>query len=382
MSARSALTVVHIDAEKGFSGGEVQVFLLMEGLRRNGHRNVLIAPAGSRARAEARERGFETRAFPLGFDLDLPSVVRLARELARIAPHLVHLHTGRATWLGGLAARLAHVPAITTRRMDRRVARGWRSRFVYGTLVRAVAAISPAVERRLVEGGVDPARIVLVPSAIDPRRVEPKRGRDALRAELGSPRDAVVLLTLSTLVHRKGLDVLLDALDRLGARGVRPHAWITGDGPERERLARRIAELDLGARARLLGRREDPGDLLAGADVFVLPARAEGLGVAALEAMAARRPVVASRVGGLAEAVVDERTGLLVPADDPAALALALERVIRDPSLRARLGDAGPARVAEGFLPDQMVASYERLYARVQDELASERSGRSVRKCT
>jgi glycosyltransferase involved in cell wall biosynthesis len=119
---------------------------------------------------------------------------------------------------------------------------------------------------------------------------------------------------------------------------------------------------------RFLGRREDPGDLLAACDALVLPARREGLGVSALEAMAASRPVIASRVGGLAEAVVHERTGLLVEPGDVDALAEAIERLAADRGLALRLGAAGPARVAEGFLPEQMVSAYEKVYA---DVLAS-----------
>ncbi|MCY2959937.1 MAG: glycosyltransferase [Planctomycetota bacterium] len=373
MSTEVPLLIAHVDAERGFSGGEVQVFLLLEGLRSRGHRCVLVAPPGSRAEAEAMKRGFETRAVPLSSDLDLRSVVVLRRELSRLQPDLVHLHTGRATWLGGLAAWRAGVPAITTRRMDRRVSRGLRTRLIYGKLVQRAAAISPAVARCLTDGGVDAARITLVPSAIDPARIRPHLGREHVRAELGAGTEDVVLLSAAALVARKGLDVLIEALARLDQRGVRPRVWLAGEGEERADLQRRIEQHGLEARVRLLGRREDIGDLLAGADVFVLPARREGLGVAALEAMSARRPVVASRIGGLAEAVVDGRTGLLVPPDDAVALASALERVVLDPVLRDRLGSAGPGRVSEGFLPEQMVAAYERMYREVLAECSAAR---------
>lgn len=368
-----SLAILHVDAERGFSGGEVQVFLLIEGLRERGHRSVLVAPPGSKAESEARARGFETVAVPLASDVDVRSVLALRAAIARIAPDVVHLHTGRATWLGGWAARMARVPAITTRRMDRRVRRGLRTRIVYDRLVRRAAAISPAVARCLADGGVDPARTVLVPSAIDPRRVVAVRSRADVRAEFAVGADEVVLLSAAALVARKGLDVFLDALRDLAAKGVRPHAWLAGDGEEREALEQRIRAHALAPRVRLLGRRSDVGDLLGAADAFVLPAHREGLGVAALEAMAARLPVVASRVGGLAEAVVHERTGLLVPPGDVAELARALERVVVDGDLRRRLGANGPGRVAEGFLPDQMVDAYVRIYRDVLAEVAATR---------
>jgi glycosyltransferase involved in cell wall biosynthesis len=381
MSAHPPLCIAHVDAETGFSGGEVQVFLLMEGLRTRGYSNVLLSPPGSRAAAHALDRGFEACTVRMRGDLDIGAVVEMSRALREIGPDLVHLHTGRATWLGGLAARAAELPAITTRRMDRRVHRSWRTRLVYGRLVRCAVAISPAVRDCLERGGVGPARILVVPSAIDPARIVPLRGRDATRAELGARADQFVLLTLAALVPRKGIDVLIDALHQIASlqqSGKQPHngssrpdgvlrgdvvAWVAGDGPLRAELEARAQEL--GVPVAFLGRREDAGDLLAACDALVLPARREGLGVSALEAMAAARPVVASRVGGLAEAVVHERTGLLVPPDDARALAEAIMRLGSDRDLARRLGDAGPMRVAEGFLPEQMVSAYTEIYAGV-----------------
>lgn len=362
---RERFTIAHVDAERGFSGGEVQVFLLMEGLRSLGHRCVIVAPPGSQAEAQARDRDFEVATAPMRNLLDLTGALAIQRALARIEPDLVHLHTGRATWLGGVAAWRARIPALTTRRMDRPLRRGARTRITYQKLVRRVVAISPAIAEQLVAGGVDRERIAVVPSAIDRARLVVARGRDAVRAEFGAGRDDIVVLGLGALVPRKGFDVLLRALAELARRGVRPRAWIAGDGAEREPLERAARTAGLASDVRFLGRRADVGDLLAGCDVFCLPSRAEGLGVAALEAMAAGRAVVATRVGGLGDAVVDGRTGLLVAPDDAAALALALERLVLDGALRARFGAEGPARVAEGFLPEQMVASYAALYREI-----------------
>ncbi|MBK7874483.1 MAG: glycosyltransferase family 4 protein [Planctomycetes bacterium] len=368
MSAPEKLTILHVDAEKGFSGGEVQVFLLMEGLRARGHRSILAAPPGSQALERAVASGFDVEPVRMSSELDLTAVSRLQKAIRERRPDLVHLHTGRATWLGGLAARLAHVPAITTRRMDRRVKKNWRTRLVYGTLVRRAVAISTPVKQCLLDGGVDPAKVDLVFSAVDPDALRPSYPRELVRANLATGADELVLLVLATLVERKGIDVLLGALAALRARGLDPVLWIAGDGPAREKLEELARALELGERVRFLGRRADAPDLLGACDVFVLPARKEGLGVSALEAMAAGRAVVASRVGGLAEAVLDEESGLLVPPDDVRALADALERVLRDAELRARLAAGGPRRVAQGFLGSQMVEAYEKRYRSVLEE--------------
>jgi glycosyltransferase involved in cell wall biosynthesis len=367
-----------VDSEKDFSGGEVQVFLLMEGLRERGWHNVLVCQPHSRSADEARARGIETRLVSMRSDLDVPGLFQLTRLLGRLQADLVHLHTGRATWLGGIAACLADLPAVTTRRMDRPVRRDWRTRWIYRSLVQRAAAISPAVAQRLSDAGVD-ARTTVIQSAVDPRAVAPAASRDVTRASLGASEDHPVLLVLAALVRRKGVDVLLQALAVLGEQGVRPHLWIAGDGPERRPLEAQAERAGLSAQVRFLGRRNDVAELLAACDVFVLPSRREGLGVAALEAMAAGRPVVASAVGGLREVVVDGRTGLLVPPEKAGALAEALARLLQDEQLRKRLGSAGPGRIREGFLAEQMVSSYVQLYEEVLEKWRARRPRANVR---
>lgn len=332
-----------------------------------------MAPPGSSALREAHGRGLPTVAVSMRNGLDLVSVFVLARAFHSFGVDLVHLHTGRATWLGALAARLARRRAITTRRMDKEIRRGWRTRVVYGRLVDRAVAISSAVEARLLAGGVRRSRVCRIPSAVDPALLVPRRSRPEVRAELGIGADEFVVLTLAALVPRKGIDVLLEACALLGRDGSSPRLLVGGDGPERGRLEARAAVLGLTPRVGFLGHRTDKAELLGACDVFTLPSRLEGLGVAALEAMAAGRAVVASRVGGLAEAVIDGETGLLVPAEDPARLALALARLRDDADLRARLAAGGPRRVANGHLPDQMVDAYVALYREVlaQREVAS-----------
>lgn len=366
-ASHASLSIAHVTGETGFSGGEVQLFLLMEGLRARGHRCALVCPPEGRSAQVANSRGFEVHGVPMRSSASPFGVWRVRAALRSCAPQLVHLHTGRANWLAAPAARWLRIPAITTRRMDRAVKRSPRTRWLYGPGVRRAVAISQAVERCLLEGGVEREKIRVIPSAVDPESLRSTRERAELRRAVGLADGDVCFLTLASLDRRKGIDVLLNAVQRLtpalGARFL-----IAGDGPERGELERLARALGVSERVRFLGRREDRADLLAACDALVLPSRREGLGVAALEAMACGRPVVASRIGGLAEAVRDEVTGILIPADEPKALADALERLVADASLRARLGAAGPGRISEGHLPEQMTLAYERLYAEVLAE--------------
>lgn len=372
---RASLTIAHVDAERGFSGGEKQVFLLLEGLRREGVRNVLFCPPGSASEQRARELDLECIPIAMRNDLDGAGILRLTRGFRTAGVDLVHLHTGRATWLGGIAARRAGLPAITTRRQDRDQRPGWRTNFVYQRLTRRAVAISPAVAACLAAGGVPAERIVEIASSVDPATLGATTPRADVRAELDTPDSEFVFLAAGALVTRKGLDVLLDALAELEPER-RPVLWLAGEGPERVSLEARAASLEVSARVRFLGRRSDIPDLLGACDAFVMPSRREGLGVAALEALAVGRAVVASRVGGLGGTgdlggAVTEDCGLLVPPEDVGALAAALERLTGERALATQLGEAGARRVREHFHVDGMVAAYQRLYREVLDEARS-----------
>src|SRR5262249_12319974 len=214
------------------------------------------------------------------------------------------------------------------------------------------------VRSALLRGGVHPDRIRVVPSGIDPAALEATpEARSAVRTEWGVHAGEVVVLVLGALERRKGHAVLLDAARRLaiGHPGLR--YVFAGEGSERAALtgAARV----LGDRVVFAGFPRGVAACLAAADVVALPSLQEGLGVAALEAMAAGRAVVASRVGGLAEVVVEGETGLFAEAGEPRSLATALAAVADDATLRAQLGEGGPcpvlarypaARMAEGTI--------------------------------
>jgi len=353
------MRVLHVDPERAWGGGEVQVLALVSVLAARGHASTVAAhPEGPLARA-ATAAG--ARVVPLGIANHFD--VRAALVLRRLAPgfDVVHFHTARAHALAplsrGRGARL-----VVTRRMDYVPAGGPYVRFLYNRAVDAVIAISEGVRTALIRVGVRAERIRVVPSGIDARALAaPPAARAAVRREWGLGDDEVAVVALGALEVRKGHAVLLAAAAGLASAAPRLRYVFCGEGRQAKALAGAAAALD-GA-ARLVGFRRDVAACLAAADIVALPSLQEGLGVAALEAMAAGRPVVASRVGGLAEAVVHEETGLLVPPGDPTALAAALARLARDPDLRARLGAAGHARVLARYTATRMaegtLACYE-----------------------
>jgi len=174
----------------------------------------------------------------------------------------------------------------------------------------------------------------------------------------GRPASHVTITAIGRLSREKGLHVLLEAFSRVAASGAAVRLQLAGEGPLRETLASQAETLGIGGQVHFLGAFASLAPIMRATDIVAHPTLNDGRSVAVLEAMAWGRPVVASRVGGVAELIEDEVSGLLVPARDPAALAEALQRLLADPALRARLGQAARTRfLAGGFTASGMVSA-------------------------
>jgi glycosyltransferase involved in cell wall biosynthesis len=193
----------------------------------------------------------------------------------------------------------------------------------------------------------------------------PTASRDLIRGTEGVPEAATVLCNVANVGLRKGHDVLVDALTLMEPDS-EYRCWIAGSFEHEpqtvEAIRGAIAEHHLEETVKLLGRRRDVPDLLNAADIFVLSSRQEGFPITILEAMAAGKPVIATDVGGCAEAVVDGETGLIVPPENPQALAEAISALISDIERARAMGEAGRSRVEREFTVDRMVEQHLELY--------------------
>jgi len=356
--------VVHLEAGRHLYGGAVQVLLLVEGLESRGVENVLVVPSGSGVEEEATRRGLPVRALPMAGEADLAFPFRFRKLLRAEGADLVHLHSRRgADTLGALTARLAGVPAVLSRRVDNPEP-GWALGAKY-RMYEAVITISRAIGEVLESQGVPPEKIHCVHSALDPTPFQAPCDREAFPAEFGiEPHDLVVGMA-AQFIPRKGHQILLDAVPSVLAKHPGTRFILFGRGPLRDEVGARIREWGLHERVLLPGFRDDLARLLPCLDVLVHPATREGLGIILLQASAAGVPIVATRAGGIPEAVVEGENGLLVPPNDPVALAEALESLLSDPDRAAALGAAGRVRVREHFSVDRMVEGNLAVYRHV-----------------
>lgn len=306
----------------------------------------------------------------------LYNVVRWARwtrhRLARGDVSLIQAGNIRPTGYIALWARIrCGVPYVLyvhgndllkEERKSARLRGRWTARWILGNAAAIIANSRATADRTralLARLGVEPGavRVRVVHPGTDPERFRPGApGADVWRERLGL-RGRRVLLTVARLVPRKGIDMVLAALPELAARDPRLVYLVAGTGPDRPRLERLAAELGARDRVRFLGAVGDdalPG-LYAAADLFVLPAReeprqdVEGFGIVYCEAAATGLPVVAGASGGIVDAVRDGETGILVPPENAAALTAAIERILYDPGLRRRMGEAGRRAVEDHY---------------------------------
>lgn len=346
------LKVLHVEAGRHLYGGALQVVHLVEALAERGVDSVLACPAGSDI-AAAAARHCEVLPMRMGGDVDAALTARLMRAMRSHAPDLVHVHSRRGAdvW-GGLAARITGVPAIISRRVDNPES-ALQTRLKYAMYERVIG-ISRKIRDVLAAGGVPEDKLWCVRSAVDATPWLIPVERSAFLAEFGLPDDAVTLGMAAQLIARKGHRHLFAALPRLCAAHPNLRVVLFGRGRLEAELRAEVAAAGLNDRVIFAGFRDDLPRWLGGLDVFVHPAEMEGLGIAVLQASAAALPVVASRAGGLPEAVVDGETGLLVPPGDAAALGEALARLLADGDLRRRMGEAGRAHMLRRFSIDAM----------------------------
>jgi glycosyltransferase involved in cell wall biosynthesis len=285
-------------------------------------------------------------------------VRRLVRELRPDLLHAMHL-----TSYGYLAARCDVRPTLTSVwGTDILEAPGWSPFHRY--LTRAALAGADHVTAT----GMHLANATLrytpnaKPVTVVPYGVDLARFRPAERN--GARPDDIVVGAVARLSIEKGLDVLLRAVAQLAGDGLPLRVVLAGEGPQRQRLERLAEQLGLARHVEFRGEvpHERVPDVLAELDIFAMPSRAEGFGVAALEAAAMELPVAGSRVHGIPDVVEDGVTGLLVPPGDAAALAQAIGRLARDGALRAELGRAGRALVERRYRWEENAAQMERLY--------------------
>jgi len=359
--------ILHVEGGRRLYGGAQQVLYLVEGLAARGHANVLACPRKCDL-ARAAAPFAEVHGMRMGGDADLTLALRLAGLIRRTRPDLVHLHSriGADVW-GGVAARLTGVPVVHTRRVDN-PERRWLVAAKY-RLHDRVIAISECIGQVLLSEGLPEKKLRVVRSAVDWKRWATPCDRQEIKDSLKLPEDSLLIGVVAQLIPRKGHRFLLDALPPLMETHPQLHVRFFGQGPLAKKIASQITRLGLRGRVALAGFRDDLSRVLPCLDVLVHPATMEGLGVSLLQAASAGVPILATRVGGIPEAVHDWVNGILVHPGDTAGLQRALTRLVSDAGLRRRLGHGGQELMQREFSIDVMVEGNLGVYRELVEDI-------------
>lgn len=307
------------------------------------------------------DAGFDTAVLPTRGAVDPLVPARLAALVRRYRPAVIHCHDYKSVTVAALAVRGPRL--IFTMHGDLRetVGSAILRRLGNWALRRctAVVGVSEATVADAREYGVRPDRIHLIRNAVDTDRFQPGDDRMAARAALGLPSDGLLIGAVGRLSEEKGQPMLLEAVTRL------EFEWrlvLVGDGPLEPELRQTVGRLGISGRVHFLGRLDGVERVCHALDVLAQPSRREGLPLTVVEAGACEVPVVATDVGDVGRVVLDGRTGFLVPAGDPVAMAAALTRLEADPALRKEMGRAGREHVVESFAAQAMARSYQTVY--------------------
>jgi glycosyltransferase involved in cell wall biosynthesis len=378
------ISVLHFTNSLARGGAEEHILTLLRGLDRKLFRLHLVCPPALAALLKADlPDDVELIPIELRKPSQLSAAFGLRRALRKRRVKILHSHLFYSSLFASPIGWLARVPVIVeTQHLRESWRQGWlKSHFIIdrivGRFVDCYIAVSEANARYLADDKRLPGRkIMVIRNGCDLRRFDPAAQAPLhLKRELGFADDDPVILVVGRLEPQKGHQVLLHAFPTVRKEFPNARLVCLGEGSLRGDLESKVRALGIEGAVRFVGFQANVPEWLALADFTVLPSFYEGLPIAAIESLAAARPVVASAVDGTPEVVVDGKTGFTVPPGDAAALAAALCSLLRDPKLRRTMGIEGRRWVAENFSQEQQLRRTEELYLRaVERHQGTERS--------
>jgi len=356
------MRILHTEWSDGLGGQERRVLAELTGLAGRGHDLFLVCRAEARIRAEAERQGIGVFPLPLKSPFDLTSILKLRTLLKEQGIEIVNTHSGVDSWIGALAAKLAGVSLLVrTRHLNIPLRRSVLNFVHY--LPDLYITCGENMRNTLVgQCGFPGNRVVSIPTGVSMEFFDVARNTGA-KKEFGLDPFALVITNVGILRRVKGHETTFRAVPDIVREFPQARFLIVGDGPRRAELGRMVDELGIREYVRFTGFIEDIGKIYSFTDVAVLSSWSEGLPQSVLQALACAVPVVATRVGGVPEVVLHEKSGFLAEPGDHAGLAQEIIRVLREPEKARQTALAGRELVRNGHSVKHMLDQLENLYA-------------------
>ncbi len=364
-----SFTILHTESSKGWGGQENRTLKESIGLKKMGVRVLIACQPDSRLAKIAAENGMETRTVKMESSISPSAIFSLLKIIKQENVNIVCTHSGKDSMLGAIAGRLSSKKPKIVR--TRHLALPITSKITYSVFPHKVVTVSDYVRKYLVEEkGIAAGKVFSIPTGVDLEVFNPDVVKAVSREELGISPDAVIVGTIAILRRKKGHHTLLDTIPSVLKEFPKTVFLFAGDGPQKENIEKKLSELGIAKNVKLLGLRKDIPEILKTIDLFVLPTLQEALGTSFLEAMAMKKPVIGTNVGGVPEVVNNGITGILVEPEKPAALAGAIIALLKDKEKMRIMGDEGRRIVEKKYNVDVMATNLFNFYNSLMAEAA------------
>ena len=358
------LTILHTESSMGWGGQEIRIVNESAGMARRGHRIIVAAPVNSNIFRRAQDAGLQV--LPSEFRKKNPfSVFSAVSMIDGIKPDIINTHSSSDSWVSSMAAKLSRTrpKIIRTRHLSTPISRSFPSRVIYDLLPDAVMTTGEEIRQRMIRfNGFRDSKIYAIPTGIDICRFNPDKVEPAFRS------DSFAVGMVGVLRSWKGHVFLLRAIPDIVKHIPNAHFYNVGEGPQRENIEGIVRDMLLQDRVSLLGHREDIPEIMASLDVIVHPSYAgEGIPQSLLQALAMKRPVVASDAGAIKEIIMDNTTGYLIESENPGRIAEKVTELYQRPDLGEVFGENGRRLVVEKHSIEHMLDKIEALYRELFD---------------
>ncbi len=358
---QTPLSVVLMSTQRGWGGGEQQASLLLEGLRSRGHQCAVIARQAGSFAQRMEEAGFPVVAVS-GRGLTPAALRSMRHTIRRLAPDVVHANDSHAFMSLNLAAVGMRRPLrIATRRTSFPLRNPWQ----YNLFADRMVCVVESVALQCRQAGIAAERLRVVHSGVDLQRIR-SGNRLQTRKLLGINDDQKVLLTIGNLIPCKGHTYLLEALQVVLKQHPEVCLLLAGEGEMRAELQRLVQTMGLEEHVRFLGFRRDAPDLLAAADLFVMPSLLEGICGVVLEVMTVGLPLVTTTAGGIVDVLAvppgEPQLAWAVPPGETQPLAAAMLEALRSPDEARQRADRARLHAEQRFTSDRMIDNTVRVY--------------------
>jgi len=369
-----SFTILHTESSKAWGGQENRTLQESIGLRKRGARVIILCQPDSMLGKRASAEGIEVRTCRMRKSYDLFAIQYILNLIKAENINVISTHSGRDSLLAGIAGRFSRRRPLIVR--TRHLALPITSKLTYSLLPHKVVTVSDYVRKYLVEEkGIAADKVLSIPTGVDLGKFNPDTIKAIPREDFGILADAPIVGTIAILRRKKGHHTLLDAIPLVLKEFPNVVFLFAGDGPQRQNIEQKIAELGIAANVKLLGLRKDIPAILKTIDVFALPTLQEALGTCFLEAMAMGKPVVGTKVGGIGEVLKDGINGYLVEPGNPSILAQAIIKLLQDKDKARMMGMEGEKTVRQNYTVEKMC---ENLYAFYSSMLTKEFIGKDT----